>query len=313
MSKTYTLIIKFLGEVEFKCLLSKDLRYKRVLQDDSNYESMVDEIIEKGRIIVQDDPSTKGNGCYSDRYFEQIIEVNTPQELKDTLSDDFECELHEELKVQFTVYAEGADFGFRDGVMAESSKHDINALSRFIFNAANDCDYEPHQTGTYGSYGVVVEDALENEEGKRNIISYIKDIKSGVFNLDLYETSTPYKKFIDILEKLPTSARLESLKFVIDEVSICLNLTEINAIKQSKKATYAAVKLNLRTDSATAINMETRKFKIKDSNHLFVSCTAKSADLIGRIKSNEGKIINFIGYRLGPKSAFITDAIVVPL
>ena len=311
MSKTYTLIIKFLGEVEFKCLLSKDLRYKRVLQDDSNYEDMVDEIIEKGRIIIQDAPSTTDDSCYSDRYYEQVIEVNTPQELKDTLSADFECELHEELKVQFIVYAEGADFGYRDGVMAESSKHDINALSRFVFNAANDCDYEPHQTGTFGSYGVVVEDALDNVEGKNNIISYIEDIKSGTFNLDLYEKSVSYKKFIDTLEKLPTSARLESLRFVIDEVELRLSLTEMHAIKQSKKAMYAAVKLNFRTDSATAINTETRKFKIKDDNQLFISCTAKSANLIGRIKENEGKTINFIGYRLGPKSAFITDAVVV--
>ena len=312
MNNAYTLIIRFLGEIEFKCSLSHDLAYRRVLQDESNYKEMIEEIIKEGRSVTLDS-SKDDSEChqYNDKYETVVTPVKTPQELVDILKADFECELVEELKVQFTVTADGADFGFEDDVMAESSKYGVNNLSTLLFNASNDSEYEPQRREQGGSYELSIVDAVENKEGIDNIVDFLTEIQEGKINHSLYKEKGAYSKFIDALEELPAQSMIESLRFEVRGETIDLDLDRIQKIKKIKRKMYHSELLNYRTDTATAINVSTRKFKIVDREDYYLSCTADSIRMIEEIKENEGKTINYIGYSLGPKSALIKSISII--
>lgn len=312
MTNTYTLVIKFLGEIEFKCSLSHDLKYMRVLQDDAEYKKMVDEIIKEGRIIVRDAPDIDGSENV-ERYKTEVIKVNTPEKLTEVLEADFECELIHDLVSQFTIYADGEDFGFEDAVMAQSSKYGINALSTLLFNAANDSDYEPQRLELAGSYGLNILDAVENKEAVERVAIFLKEIKEGQFNQPLYKEGGAYAKFINALEELPTTVRLDSLTFDVKDETILLTLNDIERLKHAKKKMYELQRLNYRTDSATAIKVDTRKFQIKDSEGHVIFCTAKSIDMIKDIKKHEGQVIHYIGRSAGPKSVNIENISIFPI
>lgn len=77
------LVIRFLGDIEFECLISDDLVIEEVLCDTNDYILMIDEIIRLGRINVIDFLRTT-------RIPESL------DELVELLQEDFDCTIEEQ-------------------------------------------------------------------------------------------------------------------------------------------------------------------------------------------------------------------------
>jgi len=311
MDKTFFFIIKYNDIIEFKCVISKDAKYFRVLKDELNYEEMIRELLHKGykKVIKTREEIIKidENKSYiKDIFKEEHIDINSPDDLNNFLKDDFDCELIEEADAIFEIVTDGAEFSFQNNIVSPSTKNEVSMLATELFKFTTESDYEPIQVEKHGSYAIEVKDVFTDKFNSKKLIELIKSIESSEIYEEEYLKKSYYYQFINSLIKLVSNKSLKTITFKVKNFIAEFKHKDLIKLKNKIKEIYNSQKINFTSKKIRAIDFENLTFKVTYKDKTLYCKTYEN--ILRHIDENKNKDFKLSGFYTSVKTIFIDNA-----
>lgn len=311
MNETYSLLIRLEGKIVFEGLLSDDLRYFRVLRDDSNYEAMIKQLIYEGyvkvdkideEIILMDDESEYLKPIYQ----HTTIYIDTTDALIEFLHEQgFDCS-HQLMESFCEIIADGQDLGFNQNVISPSDRIALIGFAANTYKIANNVPYDPVILEDHGSYKLDVKDAVINIEALTFLENILNGITQNAFDLSAYITDMKYKQVIDHIIEIFKIKNLKILEFNIRNTPKRLEKSIVVYLEQQISLAYNAKIFDCVVDATKAFNDQNNySFKVYPASGMHIIHTSR--ELYDLAESNKSRPMRLQGRYKSSITVFVDN------
>ncbi|MEZ4694412.1 MAG: hypothetical protein R2837_10610 [Aliarcobacter sp.] len=305
---TYEVIIRMLGEVEFKGLFSlhNNKIYIRSLIDKEEYEEMFKQLINNGYV------STEKN---ENDYNVNVIEFqNSLENIFDKVQEkgiELSFEQIDNEAYTFSVVADGEDLNPQ--VIAHLNKGTkIIGLGETLFKYANNVDYEPKINIRASSYAVDIQE-INNDDNR--LIELIESINEQNINVQQYLTDTLYSNAIHSVFDVVGIETLDTLKINLrNGREIVLDINTIKNLKRNFKTMLSGTEFLQENINATDLlrAFDNKKYKVTLDIKPIYYLHFDDENIFRQLKDShdENKIVTIRGSYKSKQTIQITSVIV---
>ena len=293
----YKVVLKFANEEIFRGFFVNTTNY-RIVKDEINLEEMIEELIEKGSIKLNQIDTLSCND-YSHPVFNlEKTEVNDLDVLFQKIQNLGYETIIEENKNDIEIIAIGKSL--HPDIISQTDENRVSKFSISMFKSVNNKNYEPPLKKVNGSFKVKILDEFDKEK----LEFFLHDLKNG----KIQET------MINKIEELTKIDDLELLKINIsDNKYIEFTKEELKNIlsKQKKLKQKNKTNIEFQTSNIRSLDNKNLSFKIDLDKVIFVTCkNEKIFNIINDLYfSKDNKKIKIRGYYKLERS-FICEEII---